>query len=219
MTRRQSLRMMLAAAGLALTKDLMASAALLARPIPKSGEMLPVVGLGTWQTFDVSGSEAVRAPLREVLVQLVERGGRVIDSSPMYGRSETVVGDLLTELKLRPQLFLATKVWTSGREPGIRQMEQSFARLRTDRMDLLQVHNLVDWRTHLGTLRQWKEKGRVRYIGVTHYTESAYDDLEAVLKAEDLDFVQINYSVAERNAERRILPTAQERRIAVIINR
>jgi diketogulonate reductase-like aldo/keto reductase len=158
--------------------------------------------------------------LREVLGELVKHGARgVVDSSPMYGQSESVVGDLVTELNLRPRLFLATKVWTRGREAGIRQMEQSFSRLRTDRMDLLQVHNLVDWRTQLRTLREWKEQDKIRYIGVTHYTESAYDDLERVLSAEDLDFVQINYSLAERQAEERILPLAQQQRIAVLTNR
>jgi len=137
----------------------------------------------------------------------------------MYGSSESVAGDLAGELKLRKQLFIATKVWTSGREAGIRQMEESLRRLRAERMDLLQVHNLVDWRTHLATLRQWKEQGKVRYIGVTHYTSSAYDDLARILEKEDLDFVQLNYSVAEREAERRLLPLAADRRIAVLVNR
>jgi diketogulonate reductase-like aldo/keto reductase len=220
MTRRRLLQIAMAAAGLALTKELMPASPLLTRPIPKSGEMLPVIGLGTWQTFDVGRSESDRAPLREVLGELVKHGARgVVDSSPMYGQSESVVGDLVTELNLRPRLFLATKVWTRGREAGIRQMEQSFSRLRTDRMDLLQVHNLVDWRTQLRTLREWKEQDKIRYIGVTHYTESAYDDLERVLSAEDLDFVQINYSLAERQAEERILPLAQQQRIAVLTNR
>ena len=159
----------------------MAATAMLRRPIPQASESLPVIGLGTWQTFDVGRSESERTQLREVLRELVRGGGSVVDSSPMYGQSESVVGDLAAELNLHKQLFLATKVWTSGREAGIRQMEQSFQRLRTKRMDLMQVHNLVDWRTHLGTLRQWKEDGRVRYIGVTHYTESAYTTLHACL--------------------------------------
>ena len=210
---------MLATAGFALSKNRLAAVPLLTRPIPKTGEMLPVIGLGTWQTFDVGRSESERAPLREVLRTLVATGGSVIDSSPMYGRSESVVGDLVRELKVRRRLFLATKVWTTGREAGIRQMEQSFSKLRTDRMDLLQVHNLVDWRTQLRTLQQWRENGRIRYIGVTHYTEAGYADLEQVLKAENLDFIQVNYSVAERQAEQRILPLARERHIAVLINR
>lgn len=191
----------------------------LRRAIPRAGESLPVMGLGTWQTFDVGKDEAARAPLREVLREFARLGGRVVDSSPMYGQSETVVGDLAAELGLHKELFLATKVWTSGREAGIRQMEQSFRRLRAQRLDLMQIHNLVDWRTHLDTLRRWKEKGRIRYIGVTHYTESAYDELARVLETEELDFVQLNYSIAEREAERRLLPLAAERRVGVLVNR
>ncbi len=197
----------------------MAATALLRRPIPRTGELLPIIGLGTWQTFDVGESESERAPLREVLHELVRHGASVVDSSPMYGQSEGVVGSLAAELGIHPKLFLATKVWTNGRDAGIRQMEQSFGRLRTQRMDLMQVHNLVDWRTHLQTLRRWKEQGRVRYIGVTHYTESAYNDLGRVIETEELDFVQLNYSLAERTAERRLLPLAAERRIAVLVNR
>ena len=139
--------------------------------------------------------------------------------SPMYGQSEGVVGDLAAELVVREQLFLATKVWTNGREAGIRQMEESFKRLRTERMDLMQVHNLVDWRVHLATLTRWKEQGKVRYIGVTHYTQGAYDELGRVLKSEELDFVQLNYSIAERGAEDLMLPLAAERRLAVLVNR
>ena len=180
---------------------------------------MPVIGLGTWQTFDVGNSASARAPLRDVLREFVKLGGSVVDSSPMYGRSESVVGDLAVELGVSRKLFLATKVWTTGRDAGIRQMEESFRRLRTERMDLMQVHNLVDWRTQLTTLRRWKEQGKLRYIGVTHYTESAYDELAGVLKAEELDFVQLNYSIAERAAERRLLPLAAERRIAVLVNR
>jgi diketogulonate reductase-like aldo/keto reductase len=219
LTRRELLRLALGAGALAFSGITMAAATMLRRPIPRASESLPVIGLGTWQTFDVGSSESARAPLRDVLRELVRGGGNVVDSSPMYGKSESVVGDLATELNLHKELFLATKVWTSGREAGIRQMEQSFQLLRTKRMDLMQVHNLVDWRTHLVTLRQWKEQGKVRYIGVTHYTASAYDELAQVLKSEELDFVQINYSVIEREAERRILPLAAERRIAVLVNR
>ena len=172
------------------------------KPIPKTGEMLPAIGLGTWQTFDVGTTQSARAPLKEVLREFVRMGGSVVDSSPMYGRSESVTGDLATELVVQKKLFLATKVWTSGRDAGIRQMEESFKRLRTERIDLLQVHNLVDYRSHLATLRSWKEQGKVRYIGVTHYTASAYDDLARVLANEELDFVQLNYSIAEREASR-----------------
>ena len=196
-----------------------ASAAPLARPIPSSGETIPAVGLGTWQTFDVGSAASEREPLREVLRLFVAAGGRVIDSSPMYGASESVVGDLAAETRVADTLFLATKVWTSGREAGIAQMEQSLRRLRAKQMDLMQIHNLVDWRVHLKTLREWKQAGRIRYLGVTHYTASAFDELERVLRAEPLDFVQVNYSLGEREAERRILPLARDRGIAVLVNR
>ena len=192
---------------------------MLTRPIPASGEMIPAVGLGTWRVFDVGGTQAERAPLRDVLKNLVELGGRVIDSSPMYGAAESVVGDLAGELAITDKLFLATKVWTSGRDAGVAQMEQSLKRLRARRLDLIQIHNLLDWRTHLKTLREWKAAGRIRYLGVTHYTSSAYDALERVLRAETVDFVQLNYSLGEREAERRILPLARDRGVAVLANR
>ena len=219
MSRRQLFRLALGAGTVALTEGYSMAASIIRRPIPRSGESLPVIGLGTWQTFDVGAGPPARAPLKEVLGEFARLGGSVIDSSPMYGSSESVAGDLAGELKLRKQLFIATKVWTSGREAGTRQMEESFRRLRAERMDLMQVHNLVDWRTHLATLRQWKEQGKVRYIGVTHYTASAYDDLARVLEKEEVDFVQLNYSVAERDAERRLLPLATDKRIAVLVNR
>jgi len=193
------------------------AASLLKRSIPRTGDLLPVVGLGTWQTFDVSPS--AQAPLREVLREFARLGGSVIDSSPMYGNSESVLGALAAELGIRSQLFLATKVWTRGREAGIQQMEESLRRLRVQRIDLMQVHNLVDWRTHLVTLRRWKDQNRIRYIGVTHYTASAYDELSSVLETQDLDFVQLNYSIIERDAERRLLPLALDRQIGVVVNR
>ena len=189
------------------------------RPVPKSGELLPVIGLGTWQVFDVGASNTARAPLRQVLGEFVRLSGSVIDSSPMYGQSETVAGDLAVELVLRDKLFIATKVWTTGRDAGVRQMNESFRRLRTQRMDLMQVHNLVDYRVHLSTLRQWREQGKVRYLGVTHYTAGAHDEVARVLMAEELDFVQINYSLTEREAENRLLPLAADKRIAVLANR
>ncbi|MBI3063226.1 MAG: aldo/keto reductase, partial [Deltaproteobacteria bacterium] len=189
------------------------------RQVPRTGELLPAIGLGTWQTFDVGKAASERAPLQEVLREFVRLGGSVVDSSPMYGQSEGVLGDLATELGAQKQLFLATKVWTNGREAGIRQMEESLRRLRARRIDLMQVHNLVDWRAHLATLRRWKKQGKVRYIGVTHYTQGAYDELGRVLKSEELDFVQLNYSIAERGAEERMLPLAAERRLAVLVNR
>jgi len=192
---------------------------ILTKPIPRTGESLPVIGLGTWQTFDVGTAQSERAPLREVLQEFVRLGGKVIDSSPMYGRSESTVGDLAAELKLEGKLFVATKVWTSGREAGIRQMEESFRRLRAKPIDLMQIHNLVDWRAHLISLREWKKQGRIRYIGITHYTASAYDQLARVLESEEVDFVQLNYSIAEREAEQRLLPLAGDRGVAVLVNR
>jgi diketogulonate reductase-like aldo/keto reductase len=215
LTRRTVLRLMAAAAGAPAG----AGTPIQERPIPGTGEKVAVVGLGTWRTFDVGESAAERAPLKEVLQRFVGLGGRVIDSSPMYGAAESVVGDLAGELAIADRLFLATKVWTTGRDAGAAQMEQSLRRLRVPRLDLMQIHNLLDWRTHLRTLREWKEAGRIRYLGVTHYTASAYDELERVLRREPLDFVQVNYSLGEREAGRRILPLARERAIAVIVNR
>jgi aryl-alcohol dehydrogenase-like predicted oxidoreductase len=219
MSRRDLLRLGLGASALALAGGFAMADAVIQRPIPSTGELLPVIGLGTWQTFDVGTGPSAREPLKAVLRDFVRLQGKVIDSSPMYGNSESVAGDLSAELGVRPQLFLATKVWTSGRDAGIRQMEESFRRLRTGVIDLMQVHNLVDWRTHLATLRHWKEHGKVRYIGVTHYTASAYDQLARVLETEELDFVQLNYSIVERDAERRLLPLAANKRIAVLVNR
>jgi len=192
---------------------------MLTRRIPSTGEELPGIGLGTWQTFDVGPAERERAPLEEVMREFVALGGRLVDSSPMYGRSEEVVGAIAAQLGLQEQLFLATKVWTSGRQQGIEQMESSFRKLRAQRLDLLQVHNLVDVETHLATLRDWQAAGRVRYIGITHYSASAHAEVEAVMWRETFDFLQINYSVAEPEAERRILPLARDKGIAVIANR
>jgi diketogulonate reductase-like aldo/keto reductase len=205
------------------------SSTMLVRIIPSSGEKLPVIGLGTWQKFDVDLTPDTRKPLEEVLSLFVKLGGRVIDSSPMYGRAEEVIGELTSALGIREKfatanpsgggLFLATKVWTRGKENGIKSMERSLALLRTNRIDLMQVHNLLDVETHLATLRQWKEQGRIRYLGVTHYNSSAFPEVEKILRTEKLDFLQINYSLMEREAEQRILPLARERGVAVIVNR
>jgi len=221
MTRRDLFRMVAAGATLLAGGGALGAGARtqLKRPIPRTGEMLPAVGLGSWLTFDIGASPAERAPRREVLQKFVELGGSVVDTSPMYGRAESVIGDLANELGVRDRLFLATKVWTDGREAGIRQMETSMQRLRTTRLDLMQVHNLVDVDTQLQTLRAWKQQGRIRYLGVTHYTTSAYPALERLMKREELDFVQFNYSIDEREAEQRLLPLAQARGIAVIVNR
>lgn len=196
-----------------------ASGPLRKRTIPSSGERLPAVGLGTYRTFDVGASAADRAPLAEVLRRFVQAGGTVVDSSPMYGRAEGVVGDLGAELGITQSLFLATKVWTTGRDAGIRQMENSFRLLRTSRIDLMQVHNLLDLATHVRTLREWKASGKIRYLGITHYHAGAYGKLEQLLRRGDYDFVQLNYSIRERTAEETILPLAAERGVAVIANR
>ena len=186
------------------------------RVFPQDKVKLPKIGLGTWQTFDVGNDSAARAPLREVLRLL---DGNVVDSSPMYGTSESVAGDLIAELKMRERLFIATKVWTSGREDGIHQMETSFKRLRVKVMDLMQVHNLLDVATHTKTMQAWREQGRIRHLGITHYTSSAYGELERWLNTGAYDFAQFNYSLAERDAEKRLLPFAAERKVNVIINR
>ncbi len=195
------------------------SPTMITRPIPATGEAMPVIGLGTWQTFDVGDDSAARQRLRQVLQLLLDAGGRMIDSSPMYGRAEAVTGDLLATMGARPKTFLATKVWTTGRERGIEQMRRSAELLRTDVIDLMQIHNLVDWRTQLPTLRQMKADGRIRYIGITHYTAGALADLARLLESEPgIDFVQLGYSIASRDAESRLLPLADARRVAVIVN-
>jgi len=190
---------------------------MLTRKIPSSGEDLPVVGCGTWQVFDKGPAD--RAPLAEVCQVLFEAGGSVIDSSPMYGLAEAAVGDVLGRINARERAFLATKVWTTGKDAGVAQMQTSAERMGDPVIDLMQVHNLVDVETHLDTLAGWKREGRVRYVGVTHYTPSAHARLEAVMRAHPLDFVQLDYSVRERAAEDRLLPLAAERGIAVIVNR
>jgi diketogulonate reductase-like aldo/keto reductase len=192
---------------------------MLTRPVPASGEALPVIGCGTYLGFDRTPGTPAFAALPGVLSALLDAGGTVVDSSPMYGKAEAAAGQLLADGGLRSRAFVATKVWTTGRAAGIRQMEDSLRLLRTDAVDLMQVHNLVDWQNHLATLRQWKAAGRVRYIGITHYASSAYREVESVLAREPLDFLQINYSVQEREAAQRLLPLAAQRGVAVLVNR
>ncbi|MCC2098694.1 MAG: aldo/keto reductase [Hyphomicrobiales bacterium] len=201
---------------------------MLTRPIPSSGEAMPVIGIGTYRTFDIGADKAALAERVKVLETLFAAGGRMIDSSPMYDTAEANVGRALAMMRksdpdVRRKAFLATKVWTHGAQAGVREMQRS-ARLMGasgDRMmlDLMQIHNLVDWRTHMKTLRAWKEQGRVRYIGITHYTSSALDDLAAVIAAEKVDFVQFAYSIDVRDAERRFLPFCADKGVAAIINR
>lgn len=218
MNRRTCLQHLSALSLVPLTISATPVAAMLKRTIPSSGELLPAIGLGTWQTFDVGNAATKREPLKEVLKTLLDKGGSVVDSSPMYGSSEKVAGDLSTELNINAKLFIATKVWTTGKDEGIAQMNRSFNLLQRKQVDLMQIHNLVDWQIHLKTLRDWKEQGRIRYLGITHYTEHAYSKIEDILKNNPVDFLQINYSLLSRMAEERLFPLAKEKGVAIIIN-
>jgi aryl-alcohol dehydrogenase-like predicted oxidoreductase len=192
---------------------------MIAREIPSSGERVPVIGMGSSGTFDVAGAPAETSPLRDVLLAFADGGGRVIDTSPMYGRAESVLGDLIAELGLRPKLWLATKVWTRGRQAGAQQIAESMRRLRTERLELLQIHNLLDWREHVPTLKTLQQSGKLRYTGITHYRADAHVELERVLREERFDWLQVNYSLAERSAETRLLPFCRDHGIAVMVNR
>ncbi|MBP7145940.1 MAG: aldo/keto reductase [Acidobacteria bacterium] len=187
------------------------------RSIPRSGEQVPVIGLGTWQTFDVGSEDSARAPLTEVLRRFFAAGGRVIDSSPMYGRAEAVAGDLVAAGK--HPAFFATKVWTSGTEAGREQMAESMRRLRTGRLDLMQVHNLLDWKRQLATMREWRDAEKIRYLGITHFSPGEFAEMERMLRSEKLDFVQLPYSVTAREAEARLLPAAADTGTAVVVMR
>ncbi|WP_372682085.1 aldo/keto reductase [Desulfosarcina sp.] len=191
----------------------------LLRPIPSSGERLPVMGMGTSRTFDVQGDAAAMEQLAQVLAAFFDNGGRLIDSSPMYGSAESVIGKLLGSKQGKSSLFAATKVWTDGRAAGIAQMERSMQRLGVDVIDLMQIHNLRDWKTHLPVLREWKQKGRIRYIGITTSHGRDHEALAQVLRTETLDFVQFSYNIADRAAEEQLLPLAADHGVAVLINR
>jgi diketogulonate reductase-like aldo/keto reductase len=219
MNRRKSLSTMASLTALPFLSNMITDQPLLQRPIPSTGEKLPAVGVGTWQTFNVGAGEAERQPLKEVLQKMIELGSKVIDSSPMYGNSEGVVGDLSNEAAVNDKLFIATKVWTSGEQQGIQQMNESFRLLRRKKIDLMQVHNLVDWQTHLKTLRKWKDEGKVRYIGLTHYTDSSHATLAGIITNNPVDFIQINYNLLDFDAEKELFPMAMERKVAVIVNR
>lgn len=218
-------RFLRAALGIAVSGAAMSAPAaspVLSRPIPRTGEALPAVGLGTWQSFDVASEPDEVTRAMEAVRALVDGGGALVDSSPMYGTAESVVGRVASELGAHPRLFLATKVWTSGRDAGLKQMEQSMTRMQVARkgpLDLMQVHNLLDVETHLATLADWKQAGRVRYVGITHYTASAHATLEKMVKRGGIDFLQINYSIAEPQAGTRLLPAAAAAGVAVIVNR
>ncbi|GAB3342409.1 aldo/keto reductase [Larkinella ripae] len=221
-SRREALRFLAASAALLSTDGVPVFATpnpttMLNRPIPSSKEKLPVVGIGTWQTFDVAGKPE-QEPLIQALKAVHQAGGKMIDSSPMYGRSEDVVGQLTAASGIQNAFFYATKVWTRGREAGIQQMDDSMRKMKRSTMDLMQIHNLVDWKTHLETLKAWKASGKIRYIGITHYTDSMHDELIEIITKVPIDFVQFNYSILSRNAEKRLLPTAQDKGVATIIN-
>jgi diketogulonate reductase-like aldo/keto reductase len=222
MTRREATRLIAGGAAAVLVSPSLHAEekrSMVQRSIPSSGEMLPVIGLGTAGPFDVGSSAAERQPLEEVMALFAKSGAKLVDTSPMYGRAEAVIGEIVAKLKLTGSLFLATKVWTTGREQGIKQMEHSLDLLGTKKLDLIQVHNLIDTTTHLATLREWKKEGRVRYIGITHHTEGSQAEVASVLEKEKVDFVQINYSLMEREAEKRVFPVAKDRGVAVIVNR
>jgi diketogulonate reductase-like aldo/keto reductase len=196
-----------------------AARVMLTRPIPRTDEAVPVIGLGTWERFDVALDDETTKRLGGVLKAFYAAGGRLVDTSPMYGRAEEVVGSLAAGSSLADRLFLATKVWTTGRAEGIKMMETSEKRLRRRHLDLMQVHNMVDAATHLETLSAWKEEGRIRYLGITHHVPSAFDDLEKWMRQAKLDFVQLCYSIGRREAETRLLPLAADQGIAIIVNR
>lgn len=220
--RREALKIsLLAGIGLtfqSFTNPLNTNEKIISRIIPSTGEALPVVGLGTWQTFDVGNALEQREVLSQVLLEMYRLGGTVIDSSPMYGSSEKVVGDLTSKLDFKNKLFYATKVWTSGKQAGIRQMEASMQKMQQTKMDLIQIHNLTDWKTHVKTLKDWKEQQKIRYWGITHYVDSSHSSLEEIIKSERPDFVQFNYSIRSRHAEESLFETARKYNTATIIN-
>jgi aryl-alcohol dehydrogenase-like predicted oxidoreductase len=220
-TRREIIGLVAAGAvsGLPSTARSADNARMVTRRISGTDDTVPVIGMGSSNTFDVGSGGAEREPLAEVLRIFTKAGGSVVDTSPMYGRSEEVLGDLFAQLELRPRIWLATKVWTRGRQAGAEQIADSMRKLRTDRLELLQIHNLLDWREHVPTLRGMKDSGKLRYTGITHYRADAHAEVERVLRAERFDWVQINYSLAEREAERSLFPYCQEHGIAVLANR
>jgi diketogulonate reductase-like aldo/keto reductase len=198
---------------------LAAQSAVIKKSIPSSGERLSVIGLGTSRTFNVDSDSAVTSPLMEVMQAFFNNGGQLIDSSPMYGSAEAVTGALLTRIKNKQHIFTATKVWTNGKREGIEQMERSMQRLGVEQIDLMQIHNLRDWQTHIDTLVEWKAEGRIRYIGITTSHGRYHDELEEILLRLPLDFVQLSYNIVNRTAEERLLPIAKEQGIATLINR
>ena len=223
--RRQFFRDLLALAGIVGVPQLLladkatANTNAILREIPKTQEKLPVIGMGSHQTFDVEGNEEQLENLTQVLKTFFANGGALIDSSPMYGNAEKILGDVLARVPDKQHLFAATKVWTDGKQEGIEQMQRSMQRMRVKRMDLMQIHNLRDWKTHLATLRDWKAQGKIRYIGITTSHGRDHEELISILKKEAFDFVQFSYNLLNREVERYLLPLAQDKGIATIINR
>lgn len=202
-----------------LSNASMLNESMLKRVIPSSGEEMPVIGLGTSRVFDIERSKNELNVREKILDIFYENGGRLIDTSPMYGMSEEIIGITAKKYIEKNRFFLATKVWTEGRENGMRQIEESFQKMRTDKISLIQVHNLLDWKTQIKTLRSLKDKGRIDYIGITHYKSNAFDEMIKIMKAEKVDFAQFNYSMGEREAEQKILPFCKDNGIATLINR
>ena len=202
-----------------LSNASMLNESMLKRLIPSSGEEMPVIGLGTSRVFDIERSKNELNVREKILDIFYENGGRLIDTSPMYGMSEEIIGITAKKYIEKNRFFLATKVWTEGRENGMRQIEESFQKMRTDKISLIQVHNLLDWKTQIKTLRSLKDEGRIDYIGITHYKSNAFDEMIKIMKAEKVDFAQFNYSMGEREAEQKILPFCKDNGIATLINR
>ena len=189
------------------------------RIIPSTGELLPVIGLGTSRVFDTNLSEKSLNPRKEIVKALLDHGGSLIDTSPMYGRAEEVTGKIAQDLKINDRLFLATKVWIEGKEAGEIQMNASSKKLNKAVIDLMQIHNLLDWKTHIKTLYEWKEQGKINYIGISHFRSNAFSQIEKIITKERIDFAQFNYSLEEREAEKRLLPLCREKGVATLINR
>ena len=208
-----------AAASLGLNVQARESAPMITRAIPSSGEAIPVVGMGTSRTFDTPADADSIALLKQVMQSFFANGGKVIDSSPMYGNAESRGGDVIRGMEPQPPVFAATKVWTTGKDAGIAQMEESARRMAVDTFDLIAVHNLQDWETHMATLKDWKEQGKVRYIGITTSHGRSHDEFIKVMKTEPIDFVQFSYNIMDRAAEESLFPVAQEQGIATMINR
>ena len=202
-----------------LSNASMLNESMLKRLIPSSGEEMPVIGLGTSRVFDIERSKNELNVREKILDIFYENGGRLIDTSPMYGMSEEIIGITAKKYIEKNRFFLATKVWTEGRENGMRQIEESFQKMKTDKISLIQVHNLLDWKTQIKTLRSLKDEGRIDYIGITHYKSNAFDEMIKIMKAEKVDFAQFNYSMGEREAEQKILPFCKDNGIATLINR